>query len=82
MWNLSPSTTKGELREHIVQLGGDVETVRTALKPGSNRQLAWLILKDGADVGKLVEALDQSTLGEMVVGAKVDEPQVWRKPSS
>lgn len=83
MWNISPSTTKGELQDHVAQLGGDfVQTVRTALKPGNNRQLAWVILKDGADVGKIVQALDQSTLGEMVVRAKVDEPRSTGKSSS
>ncbi|KAG0609459.1 hypothetical protein M758_8G185800 [Ceratodon purpureus] len=83
MWNLSPSTTKRELEDHVAQLGGDfVLTVRTSLKPGNNRQLAWVTLKDGADAGKIVKALDQSTLGEMVVRAKVDEPTSTGKLNS
>lgn len=83
MWNIAPSISKSELQVHVAQLGGDsVQTVRTSLKPGNNRQLAWLILKDGADIGKIVEALDQSTLGEMVVRAKVDEPKSTATSSS
>jgi hypothetical protein len=82
MWNVSPSTTKREVQEHVAQLGGDVQTVRTSLKPGNNRRLAWVVLKDGADIGKIVEALDQSTLGEMVVRAKIDEPRSTGKSGS
>lgn len=75
VWNIAPSTTKQELQAHVEQLGGEVQTVRTALKPGNNRQLAWIVVKDDANFEKVIEVLDQSSLGGMTLGAKADEPR-------
>jgi len=74
MWNVSPSTTNRQLQDHVAELGGDVRAVRTSLKPGDTVQTAWVMLKEGSDIGKIIEALDQSSLDGVTVRAKEDEP--------
>lgn len=79
MWNVGPSTTKRQLQDHVAQFGGDVQTVRTSLKPGNNMQMAWVILKEDADIEKIIDGLDQSSLDGVIVRAKVDEPRPSRQ---
>ena len=75
MWNIPPSATWRQLQEHVVKLGGDVTKVRMSKKPGNTRQLAWVLLKENAEVEKLVEAVDTTSLHGVTMRAKVDEPK-------
>lgn len=64
-----------------MKLGGDVTKVRMSKKPGNTRQLAWILLKENAEVEKLVEAVDATSLHGVTMRAKVDEPKT-NQPSA
>lgn len=42
-------------------------------------QMAWVILKEDADIEKIIDGLDQSSLDGVIVRAKVDEPRPSRQ---
>lgn len=75
MWNVGPDTSKAQLQAKVVELGGEVQTVRTSLKPGGNVQMAWVLLREGSDVEKIVGELDGSVVDGVRVRAKRDEPK-------
>eukprot|EP00249_Psilotum_nudum_P012994 c24092_g1_i1 orf=235-1494(+) len=72
VWNLNSSTDWKELRDHIVNLGGDVLRVNILRKQGYFNPSAQVLLKSEVDIESLVKSLDCSQLRGTTIRAKVD----------
>lgn len=73
VWNMQRSTQWTDLRDHITNMGAEVLKVSVIRKEPKSKPIARILLKEGTDVERLVEALDGSQLGATMIRAQIDD---------